>query len=160
MTSTHFREMAQIKRVKSQPTISNRGKGAFAYLIIHVKGTICLICRYFLGFANEKYFLCSFIDNEERILEIVANYGPVTAAVNALGWQHYISGIIENDCDGTEEKLNHAVEIVGFDRSGSKPHYIVQNSWGTDFGESGFVKIAIGNNVCGIASQISMARLS
>lgn len=108
---------------------------------------------------NIKFcFYFSFIDNEEKILEIVANYGPVTVAVNAAAWQHYISGIIESDCDADPDKLDHAVQIVGFDRSGPKAYYIVQNSWGPDFGENGYIRIAIGNNTCGIATQLSLAK--
>lgn len=92
-------------------------------------------------------------------MEIIANYGPVTAIVNAMSWQHYRDGIIQNDCDGDVEHLNHAVDIIGYDSSGAIPHYIIQNSWGRDFGENGYLRIAYGNNTCGIASQISLVKL-
>lgn len=108
----------------------------------------------------QTLYLFSFIDDEIKLLEIIANYGPVAAAVNALPWQHYVSGIIQNDCSGDVKQLNHAVQIVGFDRSGSVPHYIIQNSWGSDFGENGYMRIAFGKNICGIASQVSLAKLS
>lgn len=112
------------------------------------------------SFDNNDYFIFSFVNNEKKLLEVIANYGPVTAAVNALNWQHYLSGIIQGDCDGGVDKINHAVQIVGFDQSGNVPYYIVQNSWGSTFGENGFIRIAYGQNVCGIANQISMAKLS
>lgn len=101
----------------------------------------------------------SFVGDETKLLEIVANYGPVTAAVNAVSWQNYVGGVVQNECENHIEKTNHAVEIVGFDRSGNVPHYIVQNSWGEDFGEKGYMRIAIGANVCGIANQVSFGRL-
>lgn len=101
----------------------------------------------------------SLIGNEGAMLEIIANYGPIAVAVNALPWQHFVSGIIQSNCDGNDDDLNHAALIVGFDRSGAVPYYIVQNSWGTDFGENGFVRIAIGNNTCGIASQVSLVKM-
>lgn len=110
-----------------------------------------------------QFLLCfvtgSFVDDELKLLEVVANYGPVTAAVNAISWQNYVGGIVQNECENLIEKTNHAVEIVGFDRSGAVPHYIVQNSWGEDFGEKGYMRIAIGANVCGIANQVSFGRL-
>lgn len=93
------------------------------------------------------------------MLEIIANYGPIAVAVNAMPWQHFDSGIIQNNCDGSADNLNHAALIVGFDRSGPVPHYIVENSWGSDFGEKGFVRISYGNNTCGIASQIALVKL-
>lgn len=101
----------------------------------------------------------SFIGNENAILEIVANYGPVVAAVNASPWQHFLSGVIQHECDSSTEEVNHAVVIVGFDRSAPIPYYVLQNTWGDQFAENGFVKIAIGNNTCGIATQISLAKL-
>lgn len=104
-------------------------------------------------------FFDSFVGDELKLLEVIANYGPVTAAVNAISWQNYVGGIIQTECANSIEQTNHAVEIVGFDRSGNVPHYIVQNSWGQDFGENGFMRIAIGANVCGIANQISYAKL-
>lgn len=101
----------------------------------------------------------SYVNSEEKILHILANYGPVTVAVNAMLWQHYLGGIIQYHCDGAIANLNHAVLIVGYDRTGDIPHYIAQNSWGSDFGDNGYVKIAYGKNVCGIANQVSTIKL-
>lgn len=55
--------------------------------------------------------------------------------------------------------MNHAVLIVGFDRTGPIPYYILQNTWGDQYAENGFVRVAFGNNTCGIATQISLAKL-
>lgn len=93
------------------------------------------------------------------LLEVIANYGPVAAVVNAGPWQNYVNGIIQDNCDGDIKSVNHAVAIVGYDRSGTVPHYIIENSWGPDYGENGYIRLAYGNNVCGIANQISMAKL-
>lgn len=88
---------------------------------------------------------------------MIANYGPVAVALNAAPWQSYVGGIIKDECDGVESNINHAVLIVGFDRSTEVPYYIIQNSWGEEFAENGFVKIAFGHNTCGIASEVSLA---
>lgn len=101
----------------------------------------------------------SYVNNEEKILHRLANYGPVTVAVNALLWQHYLNGIIQYHCDGSVVHLNHAALIVGYDRSGPIPYYIVQNSWGTEYGIDGYLKIAYGNNVCGIANQVATVQV-
>lgn len=98
----------------------------------------------------------SFVNKEDQLLEAINFYGPVTVAVNALLWQNYLGGVIQYHCDGSIQNLNHAVEIVGYDRSGPVPYYIVKNSWGTQYGDKGYMRIAIGNNVCGIANQVSM----
>lgn len=93
------------------------------------------------------------INEEDRIVEYLATTGPLTVAVNALAWQYYLGGIIQHHCEGSA--LNHAVQIVGYDRSGEVPFYIVRNSWGSGFGDRGFAKIEIGQNLCGIAAQVS-----
>ncbi|XP_022912332.1 cathepsin O-like [Onthophagus taurus] len=102
-----------------------------------------------------KNFKCEFLGNhEDIILHYLANFGPVSAAVNAGSWQHYLGGIIQYHCDSSPFLMNHAVQIVGYDISGSIPFYIVRNSWGTDFGENGYLKIVMGKNMCGIANKV------
>lgn len=86
---------------------------------------------------------------EEELLNSIATHGPVAAAVNALSWQNYLGGVIQFHCDGAFSNLNHAVQIVGYDNSAPTPYYIVRNSWGTFFGDMGYLYIAIGNNMCG-----------
>ncbi|KOC67021.1 Cathepsin O [Habropoda laboriosa] len=103
-----------------------------------------------------KSFACdSFVDAEDELLTTVATHGPVAAAVNALSWQNYLGGVIQYNCDGAFESLNHAVQIVGYDQTADIPHYIIKNSWGTNFGDKGYMYIGIGSNLCGIANQVS-----
>ncbi|KAG7198462.1 hypothetical protein KM043_005844 [Ampulex compressa] len=101
-------------------------------------------------------FTCdSFVDAEDELLKVLATHGPVAAAVNALSWQNYLGGVIQYHCNGSFASLNHAVQIVGYDKSASIPHYIVKNSWGAAFGDEGYMYIGIGSNLCGIANQVS-----
>ncbi|XP_032690195.1 cathepsin O-like isoform X1 [Odontomachus brunneus] len=105
-------------------------------------------------------FTCdSFVDAEDELLIALATHGPVAAAVNAMSWQNYLGGVIQYHCDGSFNSLNHAVQIVGYDLSAGIPHYIVKNSWGSTFGDKGYLYIAIGNNLCGIANQVSSAEV-
>lgn len=89
------------------------------------------------------------------ILDLIANHGPVAVAVNALTWQNYLGGVIQFHCDSSLDMLNHAVQIVGYDLTAEIPHYIVRNSWGESFGEKGYLKIAIGSNMCGLAHEVA-----
>lgn len=92
----------------------------------------------------------SFVDAEDELLIALATHGPVAAAVNALSWQNYLGGVIQYHCDGSFNNLNHAVQIIGYDKSVAVPHYIIKNSWGSNFGDKGYMYIGIGNNLCGI----------
>jgi hypothetical protein len=48
--------------------------------------------------------------------------------------------------------MNHALLIIGFGSDNGMDYWLVQNSWGTGWGQGGFAKIARGKNTCGIAS--------
>ena len=64
---------------------------------------------------------------------------------------HYSSGILSiNECDGY--RLDHAILAVGWDTDGSKEYLIVKNSWGTKWGESGYVRLQVKSNdgACGV----------
>ena len=81
----------------------------------------------------------------------LAAYGPVSILVDAMTqlWWPYVSGIMTGCCDTSTD---HAVLLVGFNSTAPVPYWIVKNSWGESWGESGYVRIAMGDNECGIGS--------
>jgi C1A family cysteine protease len=82
--------------------------------------------------------------------------GPVSVAIEAdtFVFQFYSGGILNSKSCGTN--LDHGVVAVGYgaDASG-KPYYIVRNSWGSSWGLSGYINIAIvdGAGICGIQME-------
>ncbi|XP_060531362.1 cathepsin O-like [Cylas formicarius] len=107
------------------------------------------------GVRIDDFVCLSLVGNENLLLTLLATEGPVAVAVNAQTWQNYVGGVIQFHCDGEAASLNHAVQIVGYDLSQNVPHYIVRNSWGDEFGDQGYLYIAIGNNLCGIAHEVA-----
>eukprot|EP00928_Gymnodinium_smaydae_P087841 TRINITY_DN72033_c0_g1_i1.p1 TRINITY_DN72033_c0_g1~~TRINITY_DN72033_c0_g1_i1.p1 ORF type:complete len:703 (-),score=109.02 TRINITY_DN72033_c0_g1_i1:402-2510(-) len=88
---------------------------------------------------------------------------PVSVAIsaNSIAFKNYKSGIITRAA--CNERVDHAVLVVGYGKglfSASAielPYYYVKNSWGTTWGEQGYVKIERGpgvnddpTGVCGI----------
>ncbi|XP_026317992.1 cathepsin O-like isoform X2 [Hyposmocoma kahamanoa] len=101
-------------------------------------------------------FTCdSFVGAEEKILDAIATHGPVAVAVNALTWQNYLGGVIQFHCSGTPADLNHAVQLVGYDLTSEVPYYIAKNSWGPEFGNAGYIHLALGSNICGLANEVA-----
>lgn len=67
------------------------------------------------------------------------NYGPLVTTMEVYSdFDAYVSGIYTHT-SGTD-RGGHAVLIVGYSDSGQ--YFIVKNSWGTDWGESGYFRIA------------------
>jgi len=68
-------------------------------------------------------------------------------------FQNYKSGIFNSSACGTN--LDHAVILVGWGTSGGTDYWTVRNSWGTTWGEKGYIRMAItsGAGVCGVQSQ-------
>ncbi|KPM08509.1 cathepsin O-like protein [Sarcoptes scabiei] len=92
------------------------------------------------------------IGNESKMIELIYNHGPLIAAVDASTWQNYLGGIVQYHCFSDR---NHAVQITGYDLTGPIPFYKVRNTWDINFGIDGYIHIAIGNNLCGIAEEVS-----
>lgn len=72
---------------------------------------------------------------------------------------YYSSGIL-NDPKCISNNMDHSVTAVGFgkDNITGLEYYIVKNSWGTSWGDKGFIKIARNkNNMLNISSDASYA---
>ena len=77
-----------------------------------------------------------------------------TVCLDATYWETYASGIVHS-C-GTD--VNHCVQIVGVDTS--EKYWKVRNTWGTEWGEDGYIRIALGSNTCAIATDPTYSKVS
>lgn len=90
--------------------------------------------------------------DEGQINAALHKYGPLSVAVYASKWFGYKGGIMTQEtCWGTSP--NHGVGLVGYGIDGDKPYWIVKNSWGTKFGEKGYIRLAYGTKTCAIQSD-------
>jgi C1A family cysteine protease len=92
---------------------------------------------------NWKYVGSSFgVPSVEAIKTAIATYGPVAAAVCVgSAFSNYHSGIFSTDEKNVCKtgQVNHAVVLVGWDDATDT--WIMKNSWGTGWGESGYMRI-------------------
>jgi C1A family cysteine protease len=88
---------------------------------------------------------------ESSMASYVGSTGPLSVCVDAETWSSYTGGIMSK-C-GTS--VDHCVQAVGINTSGG--YWKVRNSWGTSWGESGFIRLSYGSNTCAIASDANYA---
>jgi len=89
----------------------------------------------------------------EDIKLAMREYGPIEVLVCASGaFQWYFGGVFTADnCDD----LNHAVLLVGWDNNTES--WILKNSWGTNWGENGYMRIKWGVNRVGVRPIYAIA---
>lgn len=75
--------------------------------------------------------------------------GPIAVAVDATSWPYYQGGILTS----CSTALNHGVTLVGYNADENAA--TIRNSWGESWGESGHIRLAAGQNMCGIATMAS-----
>eukprot|EP00913_Durusdinium_trenchii_P001584 g1467.t1 len=69
----------------------------------------------------------------------LSTQGPVVVSADASNWETYGGGIFDG-C-GRNAAVNHAVLAVGYGRSPQGKYWIIRNSWGREWGESGHMRL-------------------
>lgn len=85
---------------------------------------------------------------DDTALAAASSKNVVAVAVESLGLFFYDSGIFLDEYCETPAAVDHAVTLVGY----SSDTWIVKNSWGVEWGEKGYVRMARSlPSHCGIA---------
>jgi len=81
-------------------------------------------------------------NNYTALLNAIATIGPIAISVEADTWSLYGGGIFPaTSCNLKNTDIDHAVQLVGYGVESGKGYWIVRNSWGSFWGENGFIRI-------------------
>ena len=118
-------------------------------------------CQYKVGGrgANITGLVTIPSGNVASLQDALLTVGPISVAIDAEDdFQFYATGFFETtECSQTE--LDHAVTAIGFGQtSDGRKYYIIKNSWGTTWGEDGYIYYSADiPNMCGIAQDACYA---
>ena len=96
---------------------------------------------------------------DQALMSAIAQQ-PVSIAIEAdqKDFQLYESGVFTGKCGTT---LDHGVLVVGYGTEEGEDYYLVKNSWGTSWGDQGYIKLGRGpqyndnQGQCGILLEAS-----
>lgn len=94
-------------------------------------------------------------DDEEYIKEMLYTMGPLSVTINANSLMYYTGGVYAVGLDECPYNPTHGVNLVGYgtDEWGTD-YWIVRNTWGEDWGEYGYFRLARGYGLCGINAYV------
>jgi cathepsin L len=95
--------------------------------------------------------------DELALTEAIANVGVISVAVDASqeSFASYSSGVYdEPKCNNVN--VDHTLAVVGYGTLNGKDYYLCKNSWGTQWGDKGYILMSRNkNNQCGITNIAS-----
>nr|XP_020471219.1 cathepsin S-like [Monopterus albus] len=111
-------------------------------------------CKYNPTYRAANCSSYSFLPagDEGALKEAIATIGPISVAIDATRptFSFYRSGVYDDS--SCSQMVNHGVLAVGYGTLDGQDYWLVKNSWGTSFGDQGYIRMARNKkDQCGIA---------
>lgn len=124
----------------------------------HAVDQVCNPVKSSISDVKLTNFVTLSVGDEESMKKALYQIGPLSVGVNAnQDWQLYHKGIYnptEEQCSSDPADQDHGVAVVGYGSEKGLDYWIIRNSWGEDWGEKGYMRLARGKNACGVANSV------
>jgi len=113
-------------------------------------------CTFNAAYIDAKLSSWTYVtqsQSEPEMVNYLVAHGPLSICVDAEPWQFYSGGILMASACSTS--IDHCVEAIGYNTAASTPYWIVRNSWGTDWGLSGYIWLQYGQDTCAMAQVVT-----
>ncbi|KAJ8883526.1 hypothetical protein PR048_015370 [Dryococelus australis] len=116
-------------------------------------------CRYAAGkaVATAEDFVMLSEGDEVQLMQAVGSAGPVSIGIDAspVSFDFYDQGVYYDESCSSRD-LDHAVLVVGYGEQNGLKFWLLKNSWGEEWGEVGYMRLARDTaNHCGVATYAS-----
>jgi len=91
------------------------------------------------------------VTGEQQMMAEIATRGPIACTVCVTEDVEGYTGGVFHDKSGCKD-LDHEISVVGYGTDNGTKYWIVRNSWGTYWGEGGYMKLERGVDSLGIES--------
>lgn len=135
----------------------NRGIDTEDYYRYEARDNVCRFNRANVGGTCTGYRNVAPAGDESALMTAVATIGPIAVAIDAnhQSFMNYRSGVL-NEPTCSPRNVDHAVLVVGYGTYQGTPYWLVKNSWGTSWGDGGYIMMSRNKrNQCGIAGFAS-----
>lgn len=126
-----------------------------AYPYTAADGTCTKVSSQYKAFITAWHQIST---DETQIAAAVQQYVPLSIGINANTFQFYSGGVANPSkalCNPSA--LDHGVAIVGFGTADGQDYWTIRNSWGSSWGESGYIRMVRGTGACGLNTDVTTA---
>lgn len=114
-------------------------------------------CSQIMHYPNATIASYGAVKGSSDMMTEIYRNGPIACGINAEEIVDYTGGVL--DLPHQLKMINHIISVVGWGYDGAlnKQYWIIRNSWGSYWGELGFLRLVLGENQLGIEKSCAFA---